>query len=356
MLLSTAPMDPEAGGDNRTDTPAAVGSKTPAAGAGSRTRHRLPIVWKVLRNTALGMTAMAATQSALQSTPSPRLTETQLVADVSGLISPPALCAEMFALIQAPHSSSKEIGELVALDPNLTSRLLRIVNSSYYGFPSQIDTMARAITILGVRDLYNLVLAISAVRSLSALGAGLVPIERFWQHSIFGALVARQLAKRFGLEEPDRLFVAGLLHDVGSPVIYTRLPDLADSMRQGSHGQELSLYRSELEQLGFTHASVGAKLLETWQLPSSLRNAIRHHHDFGGALEDARESAILYLADVFANRTSTGVFCPESDTMPEINPAVWDLLGTGPDALDEEELIESVNTQFAEMVAVFLRR
>ena len=104
---------------------------------------------------------------------------------------------KLFELVRSTRASADEIASVVALDPNITARLLRIVNSSFLGFPSQIDTVARAVTILGIRDLYNLVLAISAVRSFAKVGDGLVRMEVFWQHSVFCGLLARQAARHY---------------------------------------------------------------------------------------------------------------------------------------------------------------
>ena len=123
--------------------------------------------------------------------------EQQLLDDLSGLVTPPQVCVKLFELVRSTRASADEIASVVALDPNITARLLRIVNSSFLGFPSQIDTVARAVTILRVRDLYNLVLAISAVRSFAKVGDGLVRMEVFWQHSVFCGLLARQAARHY---------------------------------------------------------------------------------------------------------------------------------------------------------------
>ena len=179
---------------------------------------------------------MVASEATLSTRQPGRIDEEQLVADVSGLVSPPTVCAKIFEVIRSPHASAQEIGETVRLDANLAARLLKIVNSSYYGFPSRIDTVSRAVTILGLRDLSNLVLAISAVRSFSRLRTGLVPMEVFWKHSILSAAIARQLAKLTGEGEPERLFVCGLLHDIGSLIIYAQLGSWVE--RLGLEGRD----------------------------------------------------------------------------------------------------------------------
>ena len=241
------------------------------------------------------------------------------------------------------------------MDPNLTVRILRIVNSSYYGFHSEIETVSRAITVLGTRDLYNIVLAIAAVRSFSGLGAGLVSVERFWHHSLYGAVVAREIAKRCRFEEPERLFVAGLLHDVGSPVIYTQLPELASAMRGAADNDECALWHAEGLHLGFTHAHVGALLLEAWELPSRLLNAVLHHHDLQGPVDGAQESAALHLADGLASQVAAGAFFDGLSLESVVDPRAWEVLNLSPEVLSDENFAGSIETQFKELIAVFLR-
>ncbi|MFT5433602.1 MAG: putative nucleotidyltransferase with HDIG domain [Myxococcota bacterium] len=284
----------------------------------------------------------------------PLKTEQELVADVSALVSPPALCVKVFSLIQSPNASASEIGELVALDPNITARLLKIVNSSYYGLPSQVDTLQRAVTLLGTRDLYNLVLAISAVRSFSAIGAGLVSIERFWCHSVYVGLMAREIAKRIKLREPDRLFVIGLLHDIGSPVIYAQLPELLGTVAEPGTVGEDQLAEQELQLLGFEHASVAACLLETWQIPAPLRNAIRHHHNPESAAADIQEAAVLCISDRIASASIDGQFFAGSHGDATIDPMTWDALGASPDVVDIDSLLEQTAVQFQQTIGALI--
>ena len=273
--------------------------------------------------------------------------ESQLLEDLSGLVSPPKVCVKLYELVQSARASADDIAGVVSLDPNLTGRLLRIVNSPFYGFPAQIETVTRAVTILGVRELYNLVLAISAVRSFAKVGDGLVRMETFWAHSVFGALLARQLAKHFRVSDPDRLFVAGLLHDIGTCVIYSQIPYLAEQMRNALQVGEAALFDAESEYLGYTHASVGARILEEWQLPAALRDAVLNHHQPEVAQEGRTEAALVHIADTIAASCESGALSGQPRDTLSVNPAVWDSLG---DSLDQDQvaqLVGEVNSQFA---------
>ena len=184
-----------------------------------------------------------------------------LVADVAGLVSPPDICVKIGELIQDPKASTQSIGEIIIRDPNLTGRLLRLVNSSFYGLRTKVDTVSRAITVVGTRDLYALVLAISAVKSFSHLPNKLVNMDTFWRHSLYTALIARILAGRVDVLHPERLFVGGLLHDIGSLVVYSRLHELAREILLTAKGDEEVFYHMEMEMLGFSHADLGSLLL-----------------------------------------------------------------------------------------------
>lgn len=272
----------------------------------------------------------------------------QLVDDVSGLVSPPDVCVKVFELIRSPRSSARDIGEVIVRDPNLTARLLKVVNSSFYNFPQKIDSVSRAISIIGVRDLYSLVIAISAVKSFSKIASGLVNMDTFWRHSMFCALISRMLAKRCGILHPERLFVAGLLHDIGSLILFDRLPDAARDNLLLAGGDEQALYAAERKSFGFGHAELGALLLKAWQIPESLQAAVCWHHRPSAAGAARAEAAIVHLGDALANRSGIGGYFEDPAEDPAIDPSVWDAMGLKEETVDPEELIGHAGLEFAE--------
>ncbi|NHZ69838.1 MAG: HDOD domain-containing protein, partial [Thermotogales bacterium] len=149
----------------------------------------------------------------------------ELLGDVEGLVSPPDVCLRLFELIHSPSSGAKEISGVVSVDPNLTARLLRMANSSFYNFSRKIDTISRAVTVIGNTELYQLVLSISAVKTFNTIPNELVKMETFWRHSVYTGLLARAIAARANVLHPERLFVAGLMHDIGSIILYHQRPD-----------------------------------------------------------------------------------------------------------------------------------
>ncbi len=273
----------------------------------------------------------------------------QWVDRISALVSLPDVCIRLTELLHSPAASARSLGEVVARDPSLTARLLRLVNSAFYGFVRRIDTVSRAITIIGDRELYNLVVAVSAVKSFSGVPSVLVNMDSFWRHSIYSGLIARLLGKRCGMLHPERLFVAGLLHDIGSLILYKQVPGLAKDLLMVAKGDERVLCNAEEQALGFGHAELGALLLARWMLPDALVGAVRYHHDPGAAGEQALEASLVHMAEVFANRSEIGALFEEPSVEAEISSHAWEATSLAPEDLDQEAIIGEAGLQFAEV-------
>ena len=256
-----------------------------------------------------------------------------LLDDVEGLVSPPDVCMRLFELIHLPTTGAAEIAQVVSVDPNLTARLLRIANSSFYNFSRKIDTVSRAVTVIGTTELYQLVLSISAVKTFANIPNELVDMETFWRHSVYTGLLARTLAIRANVLHPERLFVAGLMHDLGSLVLYHQRPDSMRDILLVADGDEEVLFQSELERLGFSHAGVAGYMMEQWQLPEALVDAIKWHHQPEMAREARVEAHLLYLANHLVNESEQGNFMGSPRADIQLQQALLDVVG-----LKEDEL------------------
>lgn len=270
------------------------------------------------------------------------------VAETADLSSPPEICATVFELLRSPTASARDFGEVISRDPNLTARLLRIVNSSLYGLTASVDTVSRAIAIIGNRELHSLMLAVSAVSSFANIANTLVNMDTFWRHSIYCGLLSRSLARRCRVLHPERLFVLGLLHDLGSLVIYRRAPQLAVALLEQAQGNEEALYRAELAQLGFSHAELGGLLLRRWSLPELLQEAVQYHHNPGCAPNAAIEASIVHIGDILANHSELGAFCEQPVAELSVAPGAWQTIGLSEVEIDLQELIGEAGLQFAE--------
>lgn len=205
------------------------------------------------------------------------------------------------------------------------------MNSAFYGLPAKIANVAQAITIVGQRELHNLILAMSAAHAFASIPSELVNMSAFWHHSVYCAVVARLLASRCGLRYPSQMFTAGLLHDIGQPIIYHALPDLArEALKNGGHSNDV--YRREQELMGFTHAGIGAEVMTEWRLPDNLCEAARFHHEPLRSRAYRTETAVVHIANGIANlsRPSRG---PEH-AAPLIAPEALQLTGFTPDIVE----------------------
>jgi HD-like signal output (HDOD) protein len=262
------------------------------------------------------------------------LTPDALVNKSLELVSSPSIYGQLNELIQDPNSSADDISEIINTDPALTTRLLKVVNSPYYGFPSQITNISRAVTIIGTSELIQLVLATSVINAFQGIPADLIKMDEFWTHSLACALTAKIVAKKCKLPASEHFFTAGLLHNIGALVLYQTMPELArEAINSARFGHE-TLQHAEARLLGFDHCSVGEALIKSWRLPAALMEVTRYHHSPALAEEFKTEVAVVHIADIIT--TSTGLYGHAGDThVPPLSEEAWDHLGLDVQELDD---------------------
>lgn len=277
-------------------------------------------------------------------------TPSQLVQDCANLVSLPEVVLNVNEMIRDSRYSAAAIGEVIATDPALTVKLLKIVNSSFYGFRSRIDTMERAITVIGMRDLHNLVLAACAVDRFDRIPQDLVDMTDFWMRSINSGIISRSLAKHTSVLHCERLFTAGLLHNIGSLLFYSKMPDASREILLAANGDRRLIPDLEREIIGFTYADIGNELARHWKLPEALEAAIGHHLDPDKAGIHRVDATLVYLGTRFSHVNLQG--CSVEETLAEISSDTLDLIG-----LPEEKLLEILNRvpeEFAQIVNLIL--
>ncbi len=257
----------------------------------------------------------------------------------------PRVCMRLNEALENPRTSTVEIAELIGADPALTARLLRVVNSAVYGFPTRIETPSQAVMIIGTAHLCDLALTTSITRMFRDIPGDLVSMESFWRHSIACGLAARALASHRREPNVERFFVAGVLHDIGRLVLYQQAPDLArDALARARQGGEL-LHVAEREVIGFDHAAIGATLLRTWGLPASLEETVAAHHDPRQSLRYPLEAAVVHVADVIVQALSFGG--SGERLVPPLDRAAWDLLELPASVITA--VVHEVDTQFEDV-------
>lgn len=259
------------------------------------------------------------------------LTPQALVNKSLELVSAPTTYARLDALISDPDSAIDDISAVINTDPALTTRLLKIVNSPFYGFPSQINTISRAITIIGTRELTHLVLATSVMNAFRGIPANLMDMDTFWRHSLACAITAKYLAEATHQTNHEQYFIAGLLHNIGSLVLYQSVPELArEAINSARFGHEV-LHEAEKRIIGFDHAEVGAILIQNWRLPESLAQVARNHHQPSKAEQDKLEVAIVHIADILVSSVPFGHNGDQH--VPPMDEGAWQHLNLKPEAM-----------------------
>ena len=256
-------------------------------------------------------------------------TAQSLVENVLQLISLPEVYLRLQQVIDDPNHTRDQVAEILAYDPSLSARVLRIANSSYYGFPREIESVASAVGIIGELDLRNLVLATSVAGSMNTLSYSGVNIDDFWLHSLRCGITARLIAKTVGGFNPETLFLAGILHDLGILVIYQHDPTLAAAISRQIDEQHQLRDQAEREVLGFDHAEVGALLLEAWGLSAELAELVGCHHQY--QLAQGNKTATLMLA--LANQMAQLGTVPDIDSEPRL-AAMVEQLEISPDTFN----------------------
>lgn len=278
------------------------------------------------------------------------LTAEALVNKSLDLVSPPSTYIQLNQLLQDPDSAIDDISAVINTDPSLATRLLRIVNSPFYGFPSQINTISRAITIIGTRELTHLVLATSVINAFKGIPASLINMDQFWRHSFATAITAQLLAEECGQHATERFFIAGLLHNIGSLVLYQSMPELAgEAIRSAEFGHEV-LFKAEQRIMGFDHTEVGYALARAWHLPHSLQEVTHYHHTPSQAEDFPIDVAIVHVADVLVSSVPFGH--SGDNHVPPLDATAWDLL-----ALNEAQmpmLLQEVNKRIDNLSSVML--
>lgn len=274
----------------------------------------------------------------------------ELVSGVGKLAVLPAVYERVRQVIDDPDSSAAELAKLLSTDAVITARLLHVVNSVYFGLMSRVETVSRAVSMLGMRQVHDIVLATSIANVFAGVSPGGMDMTRYWSDSVMRALVARVGAEMARAGELERFFVAGLLADLGHLVMYQAEPERTEQARLRADREGLPLDVVEREMIGCDFAQVGAALVAKWLLPDRLRDAIAGQIDPLSAPEAARrDAAFLCLARIMTPAFGQQL---DSDTVAAlVAPGVWSLTGLKPANVGAIRAIAEMN--HAEVVALF---
>lgn len=212
------------------------------------------------------------------------------------LVSLPDVYLRLRSVLDDPNSNLADVADVVGKDPAMTTRLLRIVNSAYFGLGNEIDTVSRAVGLLGTQEVHDLVLAASVAKSFEGMSSELMDMQRFWRQGVRRAIIGSELAVLCNVLDGERLFVAGLLSDIGHLYIYQLAPQKAQQAIELAQVQGIPLYKAEQALLGTDYARVGGELMRRWQLPQSLWEPTEFQVEPTGSQEYELFTSLVHIA------------------------------------------------------------
>tara|TARA_R110002094_G_scaffold24196_10_gene36426 strand:+ start:763 stop:1629 length:867 start_codon:yes stop_codon:yes gene_type:complete len=229
------------------------------------------------------------------------MTPNELIDGIDHLVSLPDVVIRVNELIESENASIDDIGSVINHDPALSAQLLKLVNSAFYGFPSQIDSVSKAVNLIGTTQLRSLVFASSAADVFSNISTDLIDMDSFWHRSVYCGLIAKKLASATQRSKGEAQFLTGLFHDIGRLILMTQLPTEYAELMEASKVRDAKLAILEHEWLGFSAAELGAALLEHWRLPARLWTPVKFQHNPEASDEFVNECHLLNLAIQITN-------------------------------------------------------
>jgi len=214
----------------------------------------------------------------------------------------PTIIFELNELLQDPNTPITEISDIIEKDQAMSLRVLKLVNSAFYGIHKEVNDIGNAIVLLGFNTVRNAIVSLGVINSFSGIKSleGF-DISDFWKHSLAVAVVSKSLAGKTKIASPDSCFVGGLLHDIGKVILAQYFQDLFEKVWNAAKKENISFYEAEKKEISIDHAIIGARLATNWELPESFIDVIRWHHDVRNDTESKKMILIIYLSDIIVN-------------------------------------------------------
>lgn len=255
-----------------------------------------------------------------------------LIEQVDKLVSLPDIYYRLEEAIIDPGSTTDKIAELLRSDPDLCARMLRLANSAFYSFPTLIETIERAVSTIGLRQIRELVLVTSVVKAFEGIPPGTVNMTCFWEHSVAVGTMSRELGKQTRIPNADGFYIPGLPHDIGRLVMYLKLPGLMHDLLLQRQASGQAMYLLERNMLDYSHAEIGGRLLEYWKLPQSIWEPVVTHHEPRKGGEYSLAACAIHIADAWVNTHRLG--SSGSDFELAIEPQALERVGVDFEEID----------------------
>jgi HD-like signal output (HDOD) protein len=281
----------------------------------------------------------------------PKRLETMMRA-IEELPSIPETLIKILKVMDDPHSSARDLAEVVRLDAPLTAKILRLANSPYYGTSGRLADMRSCLAVLGYKTIRQVAICVSVATSLLSecnRRRARLDYRELWRHAVVTAAVARQLAVEAGDADPEEVFTAGLIHDLGKFVILLHAPTQYDEVVARRHCERRPLVDVELEVFGFDHAQAGEAFGRRWRFPEVLTLGARRHHERPTVVATAGRAERAAAVVTLANQLAHELVEPGSDLGHDGTPIVMPLLYEA--ARLSEERVEAARPAILEAIS-----
>lgn len=213
---------------------------------------------------------------------------------------------EIQTAMQSPQCNLVTVGDSIEHDPDLTARLLKLANSPFYGFSTRVTTVTEALSLIGIQQVHDLILASGIVERFSGVSPDHVSMESFWRHSLACGIAARMLATELRLHGADKFFVAGMLHDIGRLVLLSEAPEAAAEVFGLYDSERILLRDAEMRVLGYDHQQIAGALLKEWRYPGALIESVSSHHQPMLAKASLEQSCVIHISDYLVHALEIG--------------------------------------------------
>jgi HD-like signal output (HDOD) protein len=246
--------------------------------------------------------------TAASTTKDPQTIITQAVNSISHIATLPEITLKIIELVENPRSTAQDLNKLISNDPALVSRILKVVNSAFYGLPGQIGSINRAIVLLGLNAVKNIVIAASLTKLFR--GGRISPqfsAKDLWAHSIAVGVFSKMIVTRLNNALPDEAFLGGLIHDIGILVELQAFREPLVEIAERATGEAVRYIDLETQVIGVDHQALGAGLTTKWKFPRSFQYVTGHHHNPMGLAQECRWLAmVVHVADHICTREGMG--------------------------------------------------
>ncbi len=257
-----------------------------------------------------------------------------LLSRINDIPTLPASVLRVMQMIEDPFCSSSDLAKVIQADPAMAAKVLKLANSSYYGFRQKIANIPQAVTLLGFATLKNTLLAAAVFDLFRVAGTGF-DLPALWTHSVTTATAAKLLAKRTKYPQSETAFTAALMHDVGKIILARFIPQGLAEIVAVIEKEHLAMYDAEKKILGLSHPALGAWVLGRWGLPAPVVEAVEFHHHPTRAQNGFDLAGIVYLANILAHRS--GIGCGGDGLPREMDPVVLEYYDLNESALADME-------------------